>query len=164
MGKCIILMGFMGCGKTSTGKALSESRHIPLLDTDQMIEERAGKTISRIFEEEGEASFRDRETALLKELNEDPPECILSIGGGMPVREENRPLLKSLGEIIYLTASDEELVRRLQGDATRPLLAGGDLPGRIASLKAAREDIYRSLADRIIATDGLSPEETAAGI
>ena len=164
MGKCIILMGFMGCGKTSTGKALSEMRNLPVLDTDQMIEERAGKSISRIFEEEGEKAFRDRETALLKELNECPPDCILAIGGGMPVREENRALLRSLGEIIYLTASDEELLRRLEGDTSRPLLAGGDLRNRIRTLKEAREEIYRDLADRIIGTDGLSPREAAAKI
>ena len=164
MGKCIILMGFMGCGKTSTGKALSEMRGIPVLDTDQMIEERAGRSISSIFAKEGETAFRDMESALLRELNEQKPECILAIGGGMPVREENRALLKSLGEVIYLTASDEELVRRLSGDTSRPLLKGGDLRQKIRSLKEAREEIYRSIADRIIETDGLSPMEIAAKI
>ena len=164
MGKSIILMGFMGSGKTSTGLELSAMTGLPLIDTDQMIEEQEGKTISRIFADSGECYFRDLETGLLEKLCGNDKSYVISIGGGMPVREQNRQLLKQLGTVVYLTASDKVLAARLLGDTTRPLLADGDLREKIRSLKAAREENYRNLADLTVDTDGKDPSEAAGMI
>ena len=164
MKKNVILMGFMGSGKTSTGLELSKKTGLPLLDTDRMIEDRAGKTISRIFAEDGEEAFRQMETQLLENLCLEDEVFVISIGGGMPVREKNRLLIKKLGTVIYLMASDEVLVDRLEGDSIRPLLAKGDLKQHIRLLKAEREQIYRSLADFTVDTDHKDPAAAAEEI
>ena len=111
--KNIVLMGFMGAGKTTIGKKLSSALKYEFIDTDEWIEKEQGRNISDIFAEDGEAAFRDMETDLLKRLRNKDEKFILSIGGGMPVREENRALLRNLGIVIYLKTSKEEIIRRV---------------------------------------------------
>ena len=110
MKKNIILIGYMGCGKTTVGKSLARLESAIFLDTDERIEEKQGRTISEIFAQDSEKAFRDMETAYLKELLRLKREgMIVSTGGGMPVREENRQLLRELGYVVYLKASAEPI-------------------------------------------------------
>ena len=96
MGKHVIMTGFMGAGKTTVGKALAEKQKVPFLDTDQLIEEKAGMTISRIFETQGEEAFRKMETSVLEDLLKRNDQTVISVGGGLPLRDENRELLWKL--------------------------------------------------------------------
>ena len=158
---CIILMGFMGSGKTTVGETLSTRLGIPVMDTDQMIERREGRIISEIFATDGETAFRNMETALLEELSETEMKAVISIGGGMPVRKVNRELLRKIGTVVYLRTGIETLVGRVQGDTSRPLLQTEDLHGRIVNLLGSREQIYLDTADLIIDTDDLMPGQVA---
>ncbi|MBQ9118546.1 MAG: shikimate kinase [Lachnospiraceae bacterium] len=151
--KNIILIGFMGCGKSSVGSKLARALHMQFQDTDQLLEESFGCKISEFFEKEGEAEFRNRETALLKQLNEELQNTVLATGGGLPLREENAELLKKLGTVIYLKASKETTLKRLHGDTTRPLLAGGDVEEKVERLLEQRIPLYTAAADLIITTD-----------
>ncbi len=151
--KNLILIGFMGAGKTTLGRALAKELSIPFLDTDDMIEEQQQKKISAIFAESGEPYFRDLETQALRQLLERPQGMIVAVGGGLPVREENRELLKKLGTVAYLEATIDTLEARLRGDTARPKLQGGDLRGRIAELMRARRAVYEEAADVRICTD-----------
>ena len=163
-GEMIVLLGFSGGGKTTVGALLSEKLGIPVYDTDAMIEQREGKRISDIFAEDGEEHFRDLETDLLRELTGRSGRAVLAIGGGMPVREENRIYLKQLGTVFYLKAEPDTLLSRLRGDTSRPLLKSADLKQRILQLLAERENIYLAAADKIIPTDQICAEETAERI
>lgn len=162
--KNIILMGFMGAGKTTIGKKLSKALNWEFIDTDAYIEEEQGRKISDIFAEAGEMAFRDMETDLLKRLQNGENQFVLSIGGGMPVREENRALLRNLGTVVYLKTSKEEIIRRVSGDKNRPLLQGGDLEEKVTNLMNARECIYIETAHVEIVTDGKTPEQVVKEI
>jgi len=152
--KRIILIGFMGCGKTSIGKRLAEALDIEFLDTDELIEEQQKKTISSIFAEEGEAAFRAMETECLKNLLSRKEDCfVLSVGGGLPIREENRKLLSQIGHVVYLKVSPETVYKRLRNDKTRPLLQGTNPRGRIFDLMSARKGFYESAAVSIVDVD-----------
>lgn len=113
--KNLVLIGFMGSGKTSVGLKLSYKLKMPVEDTDKLIERREGKSIRQIFEEEGEEVFRKKETELLGELADRQGRVIYSVDGGTPVREENRKLLRQLGTVVYLQISPETVYERLKG-------------------------------------------------
>ena len=160
----LILIGFMGSGKTSVGVRLSFVMKRAIEDTDKMIEKREGKTISAIFAEEGEAAFREKETALLKELSRTFHHKILSVGGGTPLREENQKLLKQIGTVVYLRIQPQTVYERLKDDNTRPLLQCADPLERITNLLNQRKDIYEAAADIVVDVDGLEMEEVISGI
>lgn len=149
----VILIGFMGCGKSSVGKALANAMGIPFVDTDGMIEEQAGRKINDIFREDGEEYFRELETSVLKQLLSAQERKVIAVGGGLPVREINREYLKRLGTVVYLLAKVETLTRRLEGDDTRPMLRGGELKKRIETLMDARGELYGEAADVRVETD-----------
>lgn len=157
--KRIVLVGFMGAGKTTIGKVLAKELSCKFIDTDEVIEKEQGRKISEIFEKDGEFAFRDMETELLKQLKESQESFVLSVGGGMPVREENRALLREIGTVIYLNTTKEELVRRLSGDKNRPLLQGGILEEKVIVLMEAREEIYKEIAHEELFADGKSVEK-----
>lgn len=157
----VILIGFMGSGKSSTGVALSYRLQRTVLDTDKLIEKQEGRSISEIFRKEGEAYFRERETALLRELKKEKAKHIFSTGGGMPLREENRALLSELGTVVYLSVSPETVYERLKGDTTRPLLQGDNPLQKIKTLLAEREELYRQAADMVIRSDGKNTTQVA---
>ena len=166
-GSALILTGFMGCGKTTVSQILAEKTGRRLIDSDEQIEREQGISISEIFKTSGEAAFREMETGLLKRLNEESFDGILSCGGGMPLREENRELLSRLGTVFYLRAGAEAIAERLSGDSSRPLLAGLDEDekvGKIRDMLSAREEAYESGADHISDTTGRSPKEVASCI
>ncbi len=162
--KNIVLMGFMGAGKTTIGKKLAKALEYEFIDTDEWIEKEQGRKISDIFAEDGEVVFRDMETDLLKRLQGSEEKFVLSIGGGMPVREENRALLRNLGIVIYLKTSKEEIIRRVSGNKNRPLLQGGDLEEKVTNLMNAREQIYVETAHAEVITDGKNPLEVIGKI
>ncbi len=150
----VILIGFMGCGKSSVGKALADALHEQFVDTDVLIEEQEGRKISDIFRESGEEYFRELETLVLRQLLRSEERQIIAVGGGLPVRPVNQKYLKQLGTVVYLMAQPDTLAARLQGDDTRPMLQGGELKRRIRELMDAREEIYDGLADVRVVTDG----------
>lgn len=157
--KSVVLIGFMGSGKSTMGVRLSYRLKCVLEDTDKLIERQEEKTISEIFEQQGEEAFRQMETELLRELSERNGQRIYSVGGGTPVRAVNRPLLKRLGTVVYLRARPETIYERLRGDTTRPLLQGEDSLSRIRSLMAEREAAYAEAADVIVDVDGLTADQ-----
>ena len=118
----IILIGFMGCGKSTVGFRLSYRLRRVLEDTDKLIERKEGRSISDIFALKGEDAFRRMETACLRELLLSQEEKIIATGGGLPMRQENHALLKQLGTVIYLRISAKNVWERLKGDTSRPLL------------------------------------------
>jgi shikimate kinase len=164
--KNIVLIGFMGCGKTTVGRELHQLLGYPVIDTDQAIEERAGKPITAIFAEDGEAAFRDMETGLLKELNEAAatPRRIISTGGGIIGRAENRELLRNLGFVVWLHASPEVILDRTGRNRDRPLLQTDDPAARIAALLEERKPLYQETAHLNVDTAGLDCRELASGI
>lgn len=151
----IILTGFMGCGKTSVGIRLSYRLKRTMIDTDKWIEKKAGLTVSEIFEQSGEEAFRRMETDCLQSLiREDIQGQILSVGGGLPLREENSALLKELGTVVYLRVTAPTVCERLAGDTTRPLLMGENPEEKVGLLLKKREPFYEMEADAIIDVDG----------
>jgi len=174
----IVLIGFMGTGKSAVGRVLARRLGRQHLDTDAEIERLAGRTIPEIFTEEGEAAFRARESALLSSFA--PPSLtgkgagglgfdgglILSTGGGTPLRPENAALLKQIGAVVWLDVAPEAILARVQRSLhERPLLAAHqeDPLDRIQSLLADRAPRYAALADYTLDTSDCADSEEAAG-
>jgi len=155
----IILIGFMGSGKTSVGQKLAERLSYRFCDSDQMIERKVGNTINQIFDVHGEDYFRNLETGLIKDLSTDMSKTVLSTGGGLPLRNQNSKLLQKMGLVVYLKASKETTVKRLIGDATRPLLKGDELEEKVNRMLGIRAPIYEKAAHKIVATDGKSIDD-----
>lgn len=161
MANSIVLIGYMGSGKTTVGKALAKKSGRKFLDTDAMIVSKKNMSINEIFDQYGEAYFRDLETELLKELEDSDGEYIISCGGGLPVREENRPYLKRIGKVVYLNVNETDILMRLRGDTTRPLLRGPkeEVRKRIHDMIEKRDPAYRDAADIVINTGKLKVSE-----
>lgn len=155
----VILIGYMGCGKSTIGKKLSFRLKMPYVDTDKLIENEQKTTISQIFESRGEQAFRDMETRCVKNLFENKQDYVIAVGGGLPLREENRKLLADLGKVIYLRAKPETIYERLKGDKTRPLLQGEDPEGKIQRMIRERGPVYEQAAEAVVDVDGKSCEE-----
>lgn len=148
-GRPIILIGLMGCGKSTIGKALSMRTGLPLLDTDAVIEEQIGKSIPDIFREEGETHFRNLETALLRYIEEkhsaaQPP--IISTGGGIVGRAENRAILHRMGMVVWLNVNVGTLLMRTAHASNRPLLQTDDRRETLSRLLAERRPLYQETA------------------
>jgi shikimate kinase len=148
----IFLVGLMGAGKTTIGRQLAQALGKQFADSDHEIEARTGANIPLIFELEGEAGFRERETAVLEELS-DRDDLVLATGGGAVLRERNRALLRERGTVVYLRASVERLLARTHKDKNRPLLQTEDPRARLESLLRERDPLYLEVADIIIDTD-----------
>lgn len=150
----VILIGFMGSGKTTVGLRLSYRLRRTVVDTDKEIEREEKRTISDIFAADGEGYFRDRETACLRKLLQSKECRIISVGGGLPLREENRKLLQELGQVFYLKADAETIYERVKHDTARPLLRGEDPQGKIRRMLAERDGFYAAAADVTIDVNG----------
>jgi len=157
--KNLILIGFMGCGKTTVGLRLSYRLRIPVEDTDKLIEQNEGRTISEIFARDGEAAFRKMETELLEGIAQRKYARILSVGGGTPTNPVNRELLKQIGTVIYLRVRPETVYERLKTDTTRPLLQCEDPLSRIRQLLEERRQAYETCADIIVDVDDMTVDE-----
>lgn len=149
----VILIGFMGCGKSSVAVKLSYRMKQSMTDTDKLIEKKQGKTIAEIFAQDGEEAFRDMETEALRSLKETAKNQIISVGGGLPVREENRALMKEIGKVVYLRAKPETLYERVKEDNGRPLLQCDDPLERIRTLLEERKEAYEAAADLTVDVD-----------
>lgn len=149
----VILIGFMGCGKSSVAVKLSYRLKQAMTDTDSLIEKRQGKTIAEIFAQDGEDAFRKMETEVLMGLKETAKNQVISVGGGVPVREENRILMKEIGKVVYLRAKPETLYERVKDDTGRPLLQCSDPQEKIRTLLEERKEAYEAAADLIVDVD-----------
>ena len=150
----------MGAGKTTIGKYLAQHLKKAFADTDTEIESRTGADIPWIFDVEGEEGFRDREQQVVEEMTQ-WPDLVLATGGGVVQREENRRVLAARGFVIYLFATVDEQVRRTRRDRRRPLLQTDEPEEVLRELMAARDPLYREIADHVIETDRCSPRAVA---
>ena len=152
----IILIGYMGSGKSTVGRKAAKAVKYSFLDTDDLIEKEEGMTVAKLFEEKGEPYFREKETETIKRLIAEPKGNIIATGGGLPMKAGNAELLKDLGTVIYLKAETDTLVKRLSGDTARPLLKNGDLREKIETMLAVRGPVYEACADMVLQTDNMS--------
>lgn len=154
----IFLIGFMGTGKSTVSALLSRKFGFDTMEMDEAIAVQEGMSIPEIFQERGEAYFRERETMLLRSLN-GRRNMVVSCGGGTPLRHCNVEVMRENGRIIWLTAKPETILERVRDDHSRPLLEDHKDAVYISSMIKEREPRYRSAADIVIATDGLETEE-----
>jgi 3-dehydroquinate synthase len=164
----IFLYGPVGAGKSTLGKILASNLHLPFVDSDEVIEKNAGMSISQIMTERGESACRDLESAALKDIVDhgssvtNSVDKVIALGGGALLRDENRALVENHGSVVFLTADQETLFKRLHSDSnTRPLLAG-DLQEKLSILLAKRKDHYDSFVLRFDADQ--NPEKLAQQI
>jgi shikimate kinase len=162
-GHAIVLIGFMGAGKSSVGRTLARITGRRRFDTDEMIASRFGLTISQIFEKRGEEQFRDAESEALEELSGEA-DAIIVTGGGIVVRQTNTARLRELGSVVFLTADEETLFRRISRRPTRPLLRTADPRATLKELLQSRLPLYRAAADVEVDTSGLTHDEVARSI
>lgn len=162
----IFLIGYRGSGKSTVGRVLADRLGWAFVDADEIIEQRAGKTIREIFAKEGETGFRNTESAVLADLCT-RLKTVVATGGGIIVRDENRARLRAHGFVAWLSAEPTVLWARMQADPTtaarRPALAGGGLI-EVRELLAAREPWYKACADVEVPVATLSPEQAADAI
>ena len=179
----LVLIGYRATGKTTLARCLAQRLGWDWIDADVEIERRAGKSISRIFAEQGEPAFRDLEAEVIAELCgpgawgdglrgimgqgtqvADRP-LVVAAGGGAPLRAENRRAMRQSGQVVWLTATPDTILARMTGDATtadrRPGLTNQSPREEIVQLLSRREPIYRELAHLIVDTEGKSPEQLA---
>jgi shikimate kinase len=159
----IFLVGPMGSGKSAVGKRLAARLRRSFHDSDAEIERRTGVDVAYIFEKEGEAGFRRRESEVIDELTQ-LDDIVLATGGGAVLHPHNRECLATRGYVIYLEASVDQQYGRTRGGKTRPLLAGEDRRGRLQALMETREPLYRAIADHCVATDGRRVDAVATEI
>lgn len=141
----VSLIGLPGSGKSTVGRQLARRLRLPFIDSDHEIEQRLGCSIREYFELEGEARFRDLEASVVDELTQ-APQGVLSTGGGVVLRPENRQHLHERTTVVYLNAIPEDLFRRLRHDQNRPLLQVTDPLQRLRDLHAQRAPLYRETA------------------
>jgi shikimate kinase/3-dehydroquinate synthase len=151
MSGSIFLVGLMGSGKTTIGRALAKKLNMRFIDSDHEIEARTGTTIPVIFEVEGEASFRQREADVIRDLSA-LDDIVLATGGGAVLLPENRAFLKSRGTVVYLRTGITQILQRTGKDKNRPLLQTPDPRKRLEEMSRQREPLYREVADIVIET------------
>ena len=159
----VFLIGMMASGKSTVGRHLARTLGLDFIDSDSVIEDRAGADIPWIFDIEGEEKFRDREERVIEEVTRRQG-VVVATGGGVVLREANRRRLCERGTVVYLNAPFESLVARAQGNARRPLLAGEDARERLAELMDERGELYAQTADIEIQADERSPRLIAERI
>lgn len=148
----IFLIGFMGTGKSVVSKDLGKLMHLKVLDIDALIVETSGQSIPQIFEQKGELYFRQLETKVLQEVSE-LESSIISCGGGLPLKIENQEIMKKVGKVVLLTASAENIYKRVKEDNQRPLLKDNMNEKYIEDLMAKRRAAYETAANLIVETD-----------
>ncbi len=159
----LFFIGFMGAGKTTIGRTVARLLGRPFFDTDHEIEARCGVRITTIFELEGEDGFRRRETRMLDELTRHSG-IVLATGGGAVLRPENRAILRTRGQVIYLDATLPELWRRTRRNRNRPLLQAENPRARLEALFCERDPLYREIAHVIVPAHGGSVAQAAASV
>jgi shikimate kinase len=156
----IVLVGFMGAGKSTIGRLIAGKLDVPFLDSDLVIEQTAGRPVPQIFAEDGEQGFRDLEHRVIADLLAGP-EAVLALGGGAPEHPGTRARLGAGGvTVVYLRVSYDQAMGRVGGDEHRPLLAR---PG-LDELYQRRLGVYDSVASLTVVTDGRPPEEISGAV
>jgi len=157
----IFLVGPMGAGKSTVGRQLAKALKRSFYDSDREIEKRTGVSISWIFEMEGEEGFREREKKVIAELT-----ClkniVLATGGGAILADENRRALRAQGHVVYLAASEEQVLKRTGKDKNRPLLQTEDPKKKIIELLEKRDPLYQNVADVVLRTGEQSIQHTVS--
>jgi shikimate kinase len=156
----LVLVGFMGSGKSSVGREIARRWGYRFLDTDSVIRQKHGKTISEIFESTGESFFRSEETLALHELQASF-HAVIATGGGIVLQPQNHALLRSLGIVVWLTATEEVIWNRVSRNRNRPLLKTENPRATITTLMSVRNRLYDSVADITIETSGLTHRQVA---
>ena len=156
----VFLIGMMASGKSTVGRHLAKALNLDFVDSDIVIEKRAGADIPWIFDIEGEEKFRDREEVVIEELTRRQG-VVIATGGGVVLREVNRRRLSERGTVVYLNPPFESLVSRARNNTRRPLLAGEDAREKLAELLDQRGDLYARTADIEVRTDDRSPRVIA---
>ena len=159
----LYLVGFMGTGKTTVARELARQLGVPCTEMDERIVEREGCSISETFAKRGEGYFRDVESAVLAEIAARGGQ-VVSCGGGIVLREENRRQMRSSGLVVWLTAEPETVWERVRGDDSRPVIRGMSGPEELGALMEKRREAYEAAAHAAAATDERTPEEIAAEI
>ena len=152
----VVLIGFMGTGKSTIGRQIAQRLGFQFLDVDHLIVEREGAPVAELFAQHGEAAFRRLETQTLNSLHH-LRRCVIASGGGSVVREENRACLRQLGFVVGLTASEEVIFERVSRNTKRPLLHTADPRGTIRALLAERAEAYAATAQFVVDTSALTP-------
>ena len=159
-----VLIGYRGCGKSTIGQKLADHLWQKFVDTDRMVIQKAGKSIKEIFEQDGVPRFRELETQAVRDVA-NLQEHVIALGGGAPLVEENRRLIKEAGHrVIHLKCEPEELLKRIQNDPETPALRphltalGGGIE-EINKVVAEREPIYREMMDAELEVTYLDPAE-----
>ena len=160
--RSIILIGFMGAGKSSVGRWLERLTGLTRIDTDEIIAAQTGLSIPEIFSKHGEGWFRDAETEVLRNLAPPHPSIIVT-GGGIILRPENIEMMKRLGTIVWLTGDEKKLFARASR-RTRPLLQTADPRSTFSELFRQRESLYEGAADLSVDTTPLTHDEVAAAV
>jgi len=156
----IFLIGPMGAGKSTIGRALAKELKLAFFDSDEVLEERAGASIAWIYDIEGEDGFRRREQKVIEELTQ-KHNIVLATGGGVIMAPENRNALAARGTVIYLRTSLQQQYERTKRDTKRPQLQTDDLESRLESLRQEQEPFYEELADISFETDKLTVKAVA---
>jgi shikimate kinase len=159
----IVLVGFMGSGKSSIGRLLAKRLGFQFLDTDHLIIERAGMPISEIFAQRGEPAFREMETSVLRSIMH-LRRCVIATGGGAVIRDENRELLHQLGLVVGLTAAEDVIFDRVRRNSKRPLLQTEDPKGTLCQLLGERRPLYEEAAHWTLDTTSLTHDRAVSEI
>ncbi len=177
----IVLIGFMGAGKTEVGRIIAKNTGLNFIDIDSLIEKQEGMTITEIFEKKGEKHFRDLETEILKKIekikvsdfksdtfigNDFKPDVlfVISTGGGMPAFNGNMKILKKIGTVIYLKADPSVIYERIKSETHRPVLGAGNFTLKSVQDKLKEREKFYGQADMTVYTDGLSTRGVAEEI
>ena len=147
----IVIIGFMGSGKTRVGKRLSRDLDLPFVDIDRVVTRKMNLTAKEIFERFGEPFYRALETTAVKALIEDPERKVISLGSGLPMQEQNEKYIKQLGTVVYLKGSADTFRKRLEGN-NNPFLEGENQEEKIKKLLKQRDPIYHKFADIEVVT------------
>jgi shikimate kinase len=167
-GPGLVLVGYRGTGKSTVGRLLADCLGRPFVDADIELELRAGRTITSIFENSGEAVFRDWEERVITEITSEEANAILATGGGVVLRDVNRRRLREFGLVVWLKAPSDVLASRLAaapgGLSDRPALTSAGTLGEISRVLETRLPLYRDVADVEIETEDCSPSQVAEAI
>lgn len=166
----LVLIGMMGVGKSSVGRRLALRLGRPFVDTDRLVEERAGKSVPEIFAEDGEPAFRTLESEVVRATLDSDTWSVVAFGGGAVLDPVNRDLAKDAALVVWLQAPPRELARRVSasqrrsGGGARPLLAAGPPEATLEAIAAEREACYRAAAHVLLDTSGRSPGQVATAV
>ncbi|MEI7814502.1 MAG: shikimate kinase [Coriobacteriia bacterium] len=156
----LLLVGFMGAGKSTVGRLVAEQLGLPFVDIDELVQLQDGRTAREIFQETGEPAFRALETSALNSVGTMLP-SVVACGGGVVLSNSNRATLKRLGMVVYLRVTAAETLARVGDDSTRPLLSGAGGVLAAGKLLEAREALYVAVADATVDTGDRTPQDVA---